>query len=151
MARQDSREADVMATVTGSSTVSQLSFLSDAAPSVRRERKRGHVRATSVETYQAQTATLERRADEVTAWLRVWLENHDRYPTSAELAYDAPECQAAIGTAGPDFRNWDACLLYVRRGMSDACAVGVIEVVPNGKRLCEVSKRKCETWRVKQR
>lgn len=100
-----------------------------------RQKKRGHVPASSVAAY------LERPRDgrvaAVVEWLAACWHHH---PTSAELALWRWRDQGHRGPVGTD------CLLYVRRGLSEALAAGLVSHA--GERKCSVSGRTCLTWRV---
>jgi len=86
-----------------------------------------------------------RRAD-VLRWLAACWNRRQVSPTSAELA----KFHVEHGTdgIGADW-SWDRRLLYVRRGLSDLQTTGT--VVAAGARLCGVTRRRCETWRVRER
>ncbi len=111
----------------------------------RRRRKAVNVPATSVLAYQEQPrdARVQRSID--------WTEAHYRavgvWPTSAELAQSVYEQKA--GTDAWFNRAPLEYLLEVRRGLSDALALGLVEHAP--ARKCAVSGRTCLTWRVKLR
>ncbi len=59
-------------------------------------------------------------------------------PTSGEMA------AGHYSTFGP--RDWTACLLFVRRGLSDLLACGAVEHGPS--RLCGTTNEHCVTWRI---
>lgn len=108
----------------------------------RREKKRGHVPRTSVAAYEATDAS--GRMASVLEWLRGCTQ-WEQAPTSAELASWRWRRVYAGGSASTD------CLLYVRRGLSDARAAGLVEHVPHGERTCRVTGRKSVCWRVRGR
>lgn len=109
------------------------------------------VRETSVAVYHAVKNALAGRKAEVLRWLEWYRDRHQESPTSAELHRAAPDAAADCETSGPVFLSATDSLLYIRRGISDLQAVGLVEAVPQGKRPCRVSGRTCETWRVRQR
>lgn len=101
-----------------------------------RPTKRGHVRETSIAQYQVGRERLRGRAANVLRQLAAYVNRRQVAPTSAELT-----------KGDSDGYSTDA-LLYVRRGLSDLQRLGLVQAVPNGSRICRVSQRKCETWRV---
>lgn len=104
----------------------QMLFSQDAP---RRRKKAVNVPRTSVLAYQEQPR--DTRVQHVLEMLP------DRSVTSAELA---------------KMRYWTATtddVLYIRRGLSDALALGLVEHAP--ARKCAVSGRTCLTWRVRTR
>jgi len=78
------------------------------------------------------------RKAEVLGWLSAYYSGCNAWPTSAELA----EWERAGWPRTDD-------LLYVRRGLSDLQAAGLVESC--GKRICRVSGKTCTVWRVVQR
>lgn len=104
----------------------------------RREKVRKRVRDVSVKQYQDGRERFTGRKANVLRWLAGYYNRRNEWPTSAELAVHV---EPAVGA-------WDytAGLLYVRRGLSDLQAAGVVEA--NGARECRQSGRVCETWRV---
>lgn len=101
---------------------------------VRRPTKPGHVPASSVEAYQRRPRD-QRIQDAVNAVER-WPDS-----TSAELAHERTNHY----WAGPSTDD----KLYVRRGLSDALARGLVEHA--GKRICTVAGTTAVTWKVKTR
>jgi hypothetical protein len=94
------------------------------------ERKRGFVPASSVEAYQ-------RTHKDTRVSVVVDLLDGLRPTTSAELT--------RFYNAYPTTDD----LLYVRRGLSDAQKLGLVEHA--GKRPCTVAKTLAVTWKVKSR
>ncbi len=101
------------------------------------ERKRGFVPASSVEAYGRVLA--DSRTHRVLDWLGRYGATHAGWPTSAEL----------LRWAEPSMTHSLARLLFVRRGLSDAQKLGVVEHA--GKRPCTVAKTLAVTWKVKSR
>lgn len=97
-----------------------------------RETKRGRVPRSSVLAYRERPRS--QRAAWVTAALTEWAGRDDMPPTSAELS------------ANLFGERDDLWTLQVRRGLSDALALGLVEHA--GERPCAVSGRTCVTWRV---
>lgn len=113
----------------------QLSLLSDVE---KRQKKAGRVERTSIVAWER--VNVESRMAVCVGWLRAyWNRAHD-WPTSAELANS--EYPRETGW-------WDTHKLYVRRGLSDALAKGLVEHA--GKRTCTVAGSSALTWRVKSR
>jgi hypothetical protein len=113
-----------------------------------RQKKRGHVPRSSVAAYMERPRN--KRVTDVLMALdetRVCSGFGDfRYPsTSAELLSMPPFLDAL----DDDGRNETDILLYVRRGLSDALALGLVSHA--GERTCAVSGRKCITWAIKGR
>lgn len=99
-----------------------------------RAKKRGRVTRTSVAAYR------ERPRDGRIAEVLEWLAGATQFGepvTSAELTVRAGMPAATD------------CLLYVRRGLSDAKEQGLVEHA--GTRRCAVSGRTCCLWRVVSR
>ena len=117
--------------------MSQQPDLFGAAPDTARPHKAVNVPRTSVLAYQEQKPT--ERATAVTAWLSAC----GQVPTSAELAQWRWTTQGHRGDVGLD------CLLYTRRGLSDARKLGLVEHA--GQRKCAMSGRQCVLWRVRTR
>lgn len=100
-----------------------------------RPKKRGHVPATSVAAYRARPR--QNRASAVLNALAQRLGPQ----TSAELAQDM---------CAEDGVRYDLSrLLAVRRGLSDALALGLVEHA--GERTCAVSNRTCVLWSIRSR
>lgn len=104
-----------------------------------RQKKRVNVPRTSAEVYFSIDAHSRRRI--VASWLKDYVLHCDHEPTSAELADYA---NGSLGNMSIDMH-----LLYVRRGLSDALALGLVEHA--GQRKCQVSGRACVTWKVRTR
>jgi len=96
-----------------------------------REKKAVNVPRTSVLAYQERNRT--GRVDYVLQAIT----HLTAAATSAEL------CSQSFGDTRTDG------LLYIRRGLSDALALGLVEHA--GQRVCRVSGRTCITWRLRQR
>lgn len=117
----------------------------DLFADVPRPKKAGRVTATSVLAYQSRP-----RDARVTTALGAIdrIDQHfDAPATSAELALFYHQRQSL------DFA-WDrqaplGTLLEIRRGLSDALALGLVEHA--GQRVCAVSGKKCLTWKVRTR
>lgn len=102
-----------------------------------RETKRVNVPRTSVEAYQRTHA--ETRIATVLSELNSYSIKYCHPPTSAELT---------------QWRHYHSRystddLLYIRRGLSDALAKGLVEHGPS--RRCAVSGTQALTWRVRSR
>lgn len=97
-----------------------------------RPRKRGHVVRTSVLAYQ------ERDRTGRVAFVVEALQMEGEPITSAELH------DAFVQPKGPDMD-----IYWVRRGLSDALALGLVSHA--GERTCAVSGRVCKTWKVSSR
>lgn len=105
------------------------------APDTARPHKAGRVVRTSVAAYQ------ERPRDARAAAMVLALMDAPDLPTSAELAqWMADEDGIRLTTDH---------LLSVRRGLSDARKLGLVEHA--GERKCAVTGRLCVTWRVRTR
>ena len=109
-------------------------------PSPVRARRRSQVPASSVEAYQRTHA--DGRVAAVFAWLQEMVRGQAE-PTSAELARWRWRSQGYRGPVSTD------CVLYVRRGLSDALAKGLVEHA--GKRTCSVAGTSAITWKVRTR
>jgi hypothetical protein len=106
----------------------------------KRLKKRGHVPQTSVE------AGRDVNRDARMGAVLTWLEDVTLYrpaPTSAELARWRWVTQNQPGQVSTE------CLLYVRRGLSDAVAKGFVEHA--GTRQCWVTGKRCVTWKTRSR
>jgi hypothetical protein len=104
-----------------------------AAPA--RPKKRGHVPKSSVAAYR------ERPRDKRVSAVVLAFQLVDGPSTSAELT------RAMCYEDG--VRAELSKLLAVRRGLSDALALGLVSHA--GERKCAVSGRKCVTWMVRSR
>lgn len=115
-----------------------------AAP-LAREKVRRRVRDTSIQQYAEGRERFTGRRANVLRWLAAYYNRRQEWPTSSEVLAWAWDDHS---DADDDrcFRNYDAAILYVRRGMSDLQTSGV--VAANGKRTCRQTGRVCETWRV---
>lgn len=110
---------------------------------VPRTRKAGHVPRSSV--IAGQQVNRDGRAHAVVEWLTQLERYMNRSPTSAELARYRWIDQGHRGPVGLE------CVLFTRRGLSDALARGFVEHVPHGERKCAVSGKTCVTWRLRTR
>jgi len=77
-------------------------------------------------------------------WLDSFTRDWKRPPTSAELADYGIEDMGAYD--GLPFNAFSEIVLYVRRGLSDLQTTGTVSAA--GKRVCRVSGRTVETWKV---
>ena len=103
-----------------------------------RPRKAVNVPRTSVAAYRERPR--DQRVADVMEFLFRAAKFDGRTPlTSAEL------CEWAYGVT----QVTTDCLLYVRRGLSDALRLGLVEHA--GTRTCGVSGRACVTWAVVKR
>jgi hypothetical protein len=105
--------------------------------------KRGHVPRTSV--LAARATNRDARIASVVLWLEQYTNCYGEPPTSAELADWQWGRQREYGRASMVFT------LFVRRGLSDARRIGIVEHVLNGSRICAVTNRPCVTWRLRSR
>ncbi len=109
--------------------MTQPSLLDDLPE--RKPRKRGRVTKTSVAAFRATPRT--GRAAAVVEWLA----RHEGDWTAAEVVSSAT-------------RQWSTdALLYVRRGLSDALAKGLVERGP--ARECRIQGNRVVTWRIAHR
>ena len=118
--------------------MTQPDLFSQALDHAQPHRKPGHVTRSSVLAYQERPRDA-RAAAVVDALSRYWVVGIPA--TSAELAvemYGRRERTPPV-----------ELLLYVRRGLSDALKLGLVEHA--GERKCAVSGRQCVTWRVRGR
>ncbi len=99
------------------------------------------VRTTSKLAYDIGREQFKGRKGDTLRYLAAWWNRWQTSPTSAELTKWAP-----VG-----WSSWDYGVLYIRRGLSDLKADGIVEPVPNGERECAVTHHRCETWRVCER
>lgn len=113
----------------------QLNLL-DSVPSAESKHRRINVPRSSVEAYQRTHA--HSRMAIVANWLELFVANWRKHPTSAELS------DFANGSLG--CMSYEMHLLYVRRGLSDALANGLVEHA--GKRKCMVAGTLAVTWKV---
>ena len=110
-------------------------FLCDPPPDTARPHKAVNVPRSSVLAYQERP-----RNARAAAMVAALMDAPDR-PTSAELArWMADEDGIRLTTEH---------LLSVRRGLSDALKLGLVEHA--GERKCAVSGRQCVLWRVRTR
>lgn len=115
--------------------MSQQPDLFGQAPDTSRPHKAGRVVRTSVAAY------LERPRNERAAAVVRALEWVGGPSTSAELAKDMCDEDGV--------RYELSRLLAVRRGLSDARKLGLVEHA--GARKCAISGRVCKTWKVRTR
>jgi hypothetical protein len=104
-----------------------------------RRKKAGRVPVTSALAYQA--AHPNERASAVTFEAESYWHEHSQFPTSAELADWHARGHGMLGDL--------TITLWIRRGLSDALAAGLVEHA--GKRKCAVSGTLALTWRVVSR
>jgi hypothetical protein len=109
-------------------------------PAVR-QKVRKRVRAVSVAQYADGRERFTGRKADVLRWLAARYNLVQQWPTSAELAF---HYRHELGTKVA--LDATASLLFVRRGISDLQTAGIVEA--NGARVCQVSGRTVETWRV---
>jgi len=107
----------------------QLDMFTEAA---RPTRKRVNVPRTSVLAYQERDRS--GRVDFVVQAVQMF----ETPQTSAEL------WDACVQPKGPDMD-----IYWIRRGLSDAQKLGLVEHAPS--RECQVSGRQCVTWRLRAR
>lgn len=120
-------------------------FLPGLSPSEqKREKIRKRVRPTSRGQYAVGREKFRGRKANVLRWLAAFYNRWQQNPTSAELADYSTGYEMLL-------KDWMSLLLYVRRGLSDLQAAGLVESVPHGDRKCAVTESKCCTWRVRQR
>ncbi len=103
-----------------------------------RQKVRRRVRDTSRAQYRLAVETIEGRRARVLKWLDAYWILFGVHPTSAELS--SQHVRVMDPTAG---------LLYIRRGLSDLQTTGTVSAA--GKRVCRVSGRTVETWKVVSR
>jgi hypothetical protein len=120
--------------VEGGSVIQPSLFTADRPASV--SRKRGHVPASSVEAYE-RLKSKDRRVMFAVDGVRT-----HPMSTSAELARRLCDQHFPFGVTTDD-------LLRVRRGLSDAQKLGLVE--HSGKRICTVAGTLAVTWKVKSR
>lgn len=106
---------------------------------------RKRVRETSCMGYEMVDG--ETRLATVKRWLAHFWNRHQQSPTSGELAHFARTRHYQ------EVKGWsvDKLVLYVRRGLSDAQAVNMVEAVHGGKRRCRKMGTMQEAWRVRER
>lgn len=105
--------------------------------------KRRNVRATSRAIFHEMQPQLQGRKAAVLSYLEEYANCHASPPTSGELW----EWKQGV-LHHPDRTS---ALLYIRRGLSDLCKIGLIESVPLGDRKCRSLGKKCVTWRIVSR
>lgn len=112
----------------------------------QRTKKWVNVPRTSVAVYRETDSSgrVRRIVDLLSIWHEVMTED-DKMPTSAELSEMIVYRQEEWAARWNDTQR----LLYVRRGLSDALAKGLVERGP--ARVCQVSGKKCLTWRIRGR
>lgn len=108
-------------------------------PVPARKPKHHGVQSTSVAAYRH--ANPSSRMSVVTGWLWLMQRRYGVPPTSAEIA------DWANGSLG--MMSWDAHILYVRIGLSDAKRKGLVENC--GKRKCKRSGKTALLWRIASR
>jgi hypothetical protein len=106
-------------------------------PAVR-QKVHKRVRDTSKSVYAVGRERFTGRKGNVLRLLSSYWNRWQQSPTSAELT--------AWSCANSNLSH----LLYTRRGLSDLLLTGIIETVPHGKRICRISGRLCETWRIRE-
>jgi len=111
------------------------------------ERKRGFVPASSVEAYRERANPAARMAS-VVALLSMHIRECGNQPTSAELAHTRYEQVHGIFTV-VHLKPPLELVLWVRRGLSDALAHGLVE--HSEKRNCAIAGSLAVTWKVKSR
>ena len=111
------------------------------------KKPRVRVRETSKAAYADGRARFTGRRANVLRWLAHHFNARAAHPTSAELAHFAVEDSDFYDET--KFQVFSEAVLYVRRGISDLQASGVIE--PSVPRVCGVTGRMCHTWRVVSR
>ncbi len=103
-------------------------------------RRHKPTRQTSREVYKVARAEFQGRKADTLRYLSGYWNRWQQSPTSAELTMRAPVF----------WSSYDYGVLYIRRGLSDLKAAGLVEPVPNGKRNCAITGHVCETWRVRE-
>jgi hypothetical protein len=115
-----------------------------------RPRKRGRVTASSVEAYRERPR--DARVGSVVGWLGGYHWQYVHCPSSTTPNYPPTSAELSKWVWKLDERRTPMstdCLLTVRRGLSDALALGLVSHA--GERTCSVSGRKCVTWAVRSR
>jgi DNA-binding transcriptional ArsR family regulator len=119
--------------------VTQPALNFDGTPAPRR-RIRRNVRQTSIQQYAEGRERFVGRRGDVLRWLSAYYYRVQVWPTAAELTKaENPE----LAFLEPEFQMEQ---LNIRRGLSDLQQAGVVEA--NGARVCRVSGRHVQSWRV---